>query len=64
MARWIWVSLPYATFALAVANGRVVDAAPIARWSIGRPEREVATYYRQRGAVFEPLPRGFAESPT
>jgi hypothetical protein len=50
--RWIWVSLPYATFLLAVRDGRVVAAAPIARKAIGKPEREVAAYYRAQGAVF------------
>lgn len=53
--RWIWVSLPWATFAIVVSGGVVVDAAPIARKSIGRPEREVADYYRSRGARFVPL---------
>ncbi|MDH2424768.1 hypothetical protein [Sphaerisporangium sp. TRM90804] len=54
--RWVWVSLPWATFAVVVADGLVVDAAPIARWSIGRRERDVADHYRRRGAVFVPLP--------
>ena len=54
--RWIWVSLPWATFGLVVSGGRVMDAAPIARKSIGRDEREVAAYYRSRGATFVPLP--------
>ncbi len=49
------MSLPRATFALIVRDGLVVDAAPIARWSIGRREREVADYYRRRGAEFVPL---------
>ena len=30
-ARWIWVSLPRATFGLIVMDGRVVDAAPYGR---------------------------------
>lgn len=50
--RWIWVSLPYATFGIAVRDGKVIDAAPIARRSIGREERRVADYYRRRGARF------------
>lgn len=58
MRRWIWVSLPYATFALAVEDGIVVEAAPIARKSVGRPEREVAAWYRSRGAAFRDLPDG------
>ncbi|UBU10014.1 hypothetical protein [Nonomuraea gerenzanensis] len=55
-ARWIWVSLPWATFALVVSGGRIVDAAPIARKSIGCDERQVAAYYRSKGATFVPLP--------
>lgn len=53
--RWVWVSLPWATFGIAVRDGRVVDAAPIARWSIGRDEGQVAGYFRHRGARFAPL---------
>ncbi|WP_187414211.1 hypothetical protein [Nonomuraea sp. PA05] len=56
MDRWIWVSLTYATFAVVVRDGRVVDAAPIARWSIGKPEQRVADYYKRKGAEFVPLP--------
>lgn len=56
MSRWVWVSLPHATFAIVVADGLVVDAAPIARWTIGRDERDVAEYFRRRGAEFQPLP--------
>lgn len=53
---WIWVSLPWATFGLRVEDGVVKEAAPIARWCIGRSEREVAAYWRRRGARFERLP--------
>ena len=48
--RWIWVSLTYATFGIAVADGVVTDAPPIAKWVLGRDEREVAAYFRRRGA--------------
>lgn len=50
MVSWIWVSLPHATFAVVTRDGRVVDAAPIARWTIGKPERQVADYFRRKGA--------------
>lgn len=53
-ARWIWVSLPHATFAIGTHDGLVVSAAPIARWAIGKDEREVANYFRRRGATFRP----------
>lgn len=52
MMHWVWVSLPYATFGIAVEGGRVRDAAPIARWAIGKDERVVAAYFRRRGATF------------
>ena len=52
---WIWVSSHYATFGIAVRDGIVVDAAPIARWAIGKPEGYVAGYYRRKGAVFQRL---------
>ena len=48
--RLIWVSLPHATYGLLVAGGVVVDAAPIARWMVGRDERMVAEWLRKRGA--------------
>jgi hypothetical protein len=52
---WVWVSLDYATFGIEVRDGVVVDAAPIARWAIGKPEQYVADYYRRKGAKFVPL---------
>ena len=56
--RWVWVSLPYATFGIAAENGVVVDAAPIARWAVGKQERFVADYFRRKGARFVPLGEG------
>lgn len=50
--RCIWVSLPHATFGIITEDGRVTDAPPIARWAIGRAERDVAAYYRRKGAEF------------
>jgi hypothetical protein len=38
-----------------VRDGRVMDAAPIARWTIGKSERYVADYYRRKGARFVKL---------
>ena len=53
--RWIWVSLPYATYGIAVQDGKVVDAAPIARWMIGKREEYVANWLRRKGARIVPL---------
>lgn len=55
-ARWIWVSLPRATFALIVHGGRVVDAAPYGRRYLGWEERRAAEALRRSGAVFQALP--------
>jgi hypothetical protein len=56
-ARTVWVSLPYATFGIVTSNGRVTDAAPIARWAVGKDEREVAAYFRRKGAQFRDVPQ-------
>lgn len=56
MTSWIWVSPLYATFAIITREGRVVDAAPIARWAVGKDERTVADHYRKKGARFVRLP--------
>lgn len=49
------MSLPYATYGIAVKDGKVVDAAPIAAWMIGKPETEVAAWLRRKGAKIVPL---------
>ena len=49
MPDWYWISTSYATFGVAVGpDGHVCDAAPIARWSIGRWWTDVSTYYREK----------------
>jgi hypothetical protein len=46
-----WVRLPYATFGLVVADGRIQRAPPIARWAIGKDADTVLTYERRKGAT-------------
>ena len=41
--------MSYATFGVAIRDGIVTDAAPIAAWAIGKPTRALA-YYRRKGA--------------
>jgi SLOG family YspA-like protein len=49
MAIELWrVSMPFATFGIESTDGKVVRAAPIAGWSVGRPVIGVLDYYRQR----------------
>jgi hypothetical protein len=60
--RCIQVSLPNGeTFGLIVDGGEIADAAPYAKKSIGRPEREAADYYRRQGATFTDVPEKTAE---
>lgn len=53
--RWIWVSLDYATYGIAVEGGRVVEAPPIAKWMVGKDEHIVADWLRRKGARIIPL---------
>lgn len=53
--RWFWISLSYATFGVAIEGGRVVRAAPIAAWALGKPAK-VLSYYRRKGAEIMELP--------
>jgi hypothetical protein len=48
---WYWISLPYATFGVAVENGKVVRTAPIASWARGKEWLLVESWYRRKGAV-------------
>lgn len=48
-ATLIYVDLPYACFGLEAHEGVVVDAAPIARWAVGRPLEEVRRYFEKKG---------------
>lgn len=49
----IRITLSYAVFGLIVEDAVVVEAAPIARWAVGKPIRDVLTYYRRKGATFQ-----------
>lgn len=52
------MSLPHATFAVAVAGGRVVDVAPYGRRIVppGTDERKAAAKLRKLGAQLIPFP--------
>lgn len=49
-AKWYWVSLSYATYGIATKGGIVVDAAPIARWMVGKDENYCWAWLRRKGA--------------
>lgn len=53
---WYRISIQYdtfAVFAIVACQGRVVDAAKIARWTIGKRLDDVLRYYRRKGAKVE-----------
>jgi hypothetical protein len=52
---WIWVSLPYATFGIKVENKRVVDAAPIGYWMMGKDTQFIRSWVAKKGGVCVPL---------
>ena len=54
MTAWLRVTLPYATFILGTADGKVTTA-PGAEWAQGRSTRDVAAYFRRRGGSVGPL---------
>lgn len=45
---WFRCVTPWAVFAVVAENGIVVEAAPIARWSVGKPLRTLEHYLRRR----------------
>lgn len=55
MARGVWVSLPYATFGIEVDEKaqKVVDAAPIGRWMIGKTFPFVSSWIARKGGTWE-----------
>jgi hypothetical protein len=57
--RWVWVSLSYATYGIALDDDdMVVDAAPIARWMIGKRWIDVQAWLRGKGGTWRDLPGG------
>ncbi len=52
-----WVSAPHLTAVLTVDGGRVVDAAPILRWTVGRSWTDVEAQLRRKGWEYRRLLR-------
>ena len=51
MTKLIWVSLPYATYGIEVDNGIVTDAAPIAKWMVGKDTQFVKSWIAKKGGI-------------
>lgn len=55
MTRWWQVTLPYATYGIRFEAAVVVEAAPIARWMIGKQYEEIDRWVRSKGGRMEVL---------
>ena len=55
VSMWIWVSLPYATFGIKVMEGRVIDAAPIASWMIGKETSFIREWILKKNGTWQKL---------
>ncbi len=53
MKKFIYISLPYMTFALLSNNGIIVKGPPISKWTLNKNEEFVIDYYKKKGAYIE-----------
>ena len=49
----IRIDIDYACFGLVIKDNKVVEAAPIARWCIGKDKDYIIKYWKDRGAKVE-----------
>ena len=49
------IELPYACFGVVVDKGKIVEAAPIARWTIGKDAKAVFEYFKKTKGKVERL---------
>ena len=55
--RCVWISLKYATFGIRInQDGVIDDAAPIARWMIGKRWRDIHPWVISKGGEIKMLP--------
>lgn len=45
-----WISLPYATFMIISSNDIIIEAPPIAKWTIDKETKYVINYYTKKKA--------------
>lgn len=45
-----WISLDYATFLIVSLNDEIIEAPPIARWTIGKSTEYVINYFKKKKA--------------
>ena len=45
------IELKYGVFGMLIENNKVVDSAPMGRWTVGKDINYVLNYYKKKGAV-------------
>lgn len=50
-----YISLPYATFGVTAKNRLIIDAAPIAGWSLKKDLGYVLNFYKKKQATIKKL---------
>ena len=55
LTRTFWVDIGYACYGIIAENGRVIDAAPIASWMIGRTLKEIRPFLVRKRAIVQEL---------
>jgi hypothetical protein len=54
MEQWYWIDTGYACFGIQSVNNRIIRAAPIAKWSVGKATDYVLNYYKtKKNAIIE-----------
>lgn len=49
MINWFVIDIPYAYFAIAIKDGKLVDAAPIAKWALGKTQDYFFNWVKKKG---------------
>lgn len=49
MSELVWVNAPHFCAGLHIEGGWCYEAAPILRWAIGKPWREIQRYFSRKG---------------
>lgn len=52
---WYWVDVHYACYGIVIASGKVIRAAPIASWMIGKTTQEIKPFLIKNKAKVKEL---------
>jgi hypothetical protein len=55
MSKWIRITHKNSCFSIVSVNSKIIRAAPIAKWTIGKKEAFILAYFKAQGATIEYL---------